>query len=742
MAKNIEVQIQFKAAVIYIIVALGVVAMILYLSNLRKNIASQRHKIENQHTLLSAANNLLFAVSEAQSSASLYLSTKSKKYFNNYIQSIDNVENLIDGIIEFKPEEAEKLHRIENLLREQAQNITKLNLQFAEPNPVNLLNERLQEYEPYSKEDTLYTSDIQIDTIIVPLPSKKELKRMNNAFNPKKNRVEIVVNQQTNTVRMVEVDSSAIVYEVGDIAQKAQKIYEQNIKTIEKRVGELISSEKDIASEISALLLEFHRETLSATLSIIDESEEAIDRNYLYSTIGGILALVLILVFIALIITDIKKGRRMRQALEAANERTRQLMESRHKLLLSVSHDIKSPLNSILGYLALMKSDPNVRSMQNSSEHILSMLENLLEFSNLEQGTLQKSLSDFNLRNLFEDIYDMFLPLAGQKALLLSFSADNVRIQSDRVKFKQIVINLVSNAIKYTPNGAVAFEAIYDKNELEIKIKDTGVGIPAEKLPQLFMPFSRIEENNAVAEGTGLGMFVVKGLVELLGGKITIDSKVGEGTAITVTMPAERSRKTILQGVKKIKVYDDDPVMLKMVSDMLLRLGHKVVDSDCDLILTDMEMGDISGLDILHGAAGDVPIVVMTGRADFSTQTATELGFDGFLAKPFTIESLREIVGNGELLDDFFGDNREEIMALFRTATEEHLSILKQSLADNDFKQAQAVCHKMYPMFAQMGYPTEELRQMDAHRNNEYEGWQKDVEVIMNYETNSQINNK
>jgi len=407
-----------------------------------------------------------------------------------------------------------------------------------------------------------------------------------------------------------------------------------------------------------------------------------------------------------------------------------------------VSHDIKSPLNSILGYLALMKSDPDVRSMQNSSEHILSMLENLLEFSNLEQGTLQKSMSDFNLRNLFEDIYDMFLPLAGQKALLLSFSADNVRIQSDRVKLKQIVINLVSNAIKYTPNGAVAFEAIYDKNELEIKIKDTGVGIPAEKLPQLFMPFSRIEENNAVAEGTGLGMFVVKGLVELLGGKITIDSKVGEGTAITVTMPAERSRKTILQGVKKIKVYDDDPVMLKMVSDMLLRLGHKVVDSDCDLILTDMEMGDISGLDILHEAAGDVPVVVMTGRADFSTQTATELGFDSFLAKPFTIESLREIVGNGELLDDFFGDNREEIMALFRTATEENLSILKQSLADNDFKQAQAVCHKMYPMFAQMGYPTEELRQMDAHRNNEYEGWQKDVEVIMNYETNSQINNK
>ena len=721
MAKSIEFQIRFKAVIIYVTVALGVIAMTVYLNNLRKNISSQRLEIENQHILLSATNDLMFAVNEAQSSASLYLSTKNRKHFNNYTQFVDSVENLIGVIIKFKPAEQEKLHRIENLLREQAQNIRKLNIQFAEPNPVEVLNERLQEYEPHLKEDSLFTSDIQIDTIITKLPRKKSSKRT---------MVEIVVNQQTNTVKTVEIDSSAIVYEVGDIAQKAQEIYDQNIKTIEKRVGKLMSSDKDIASEISALLLELHKETLDATLSIIGNSEKLIEQNYVYSTAGGVLALGFILIFIILIITDINKGRKARRELEIANERTRQIMESRHKLLLSVSHDIKSPLNSILGYLELMENNPNVRSMQNSSEHILAMMENLLEFSNLEQGTLQKSLSDFNLKDLFEDIYNMFLPLTNQKKLDFSFTANDVKIRTDRIKLKQIVINLVSNAVKYTPNGAVNFEAVFHKNRLKIKVKDTGAGIPDEKLPQLFLPFSRVEENNALAEGTGLGMFVVKGLADLLSGQITVHSKVGKGTTITIAMPAENSLKEIPKGVKKIKVYDDDSVAVKMVSDMLLRLGHKVVGADFDLILTDMEMGMISGLDILQQHSG-LPVVVMTGRADFSTQKAIELGFDGFLSKPFTLESLREIVGDGETLDDFLGDNRDEIMALFRVSVEENFAILKQSLADNNFKQAQFVCHKLFPTFAQMGYPTDELRKMDAHRNNEYNGWKSDVEKIL-----------
>jgi CheY-like chemotaxis protein len=183
--------------------------------------------------------------------------------------------------------------------------------------------------------------------------------------------------------------------------------------------------------------------------------------------------------------------------------------------------------------------------------------------------------------------------------------------------------------------------------------------------------------------------------------------------------------------VKRIKVYDDAPIVVKMVSDLLLRLGHKVVDQDYDLVITDMEMGAISGLDILHQEADAIPVVVMTGRSDFSAQKAIELGFDQFLAKPITIDSLREVVGDGESLSDLFADNSKEIMRLFLTSSKENMAILQQALSKGDFEQAQAVCHKMYPLFAQLGYPAQELGKMDAHRSGPYKGWQEDVKKIV-----------
>ena len=733
MARSIEFHIRFMAVVIYLIVALGVAGMMMYLNSLRENVSSQRLEIENQYTLLAATNNLMLAVNNAQSLASLYISSRNRSHLDNYTHSIDYIESLIDTLVMFRPNEEETLHRIVDLMRVQSRDIKRLNVQFAERNPIGLIHERLKEVEPHIvRIDSVYTQSVRRDTVITETSSRRGfLKRLGEVFSPGKDSVTVVVSEWSDTVRTVRVDTLAIMYEVGDLARMALEAYEKNIKEIEKRVGVLMTSNQEIATEVTAMLLEFHGQTLRTTLSLIDASGEAIQQNYLQSTRGGALALVLILIFIILIITDINKGRRRRRALEAANERTRQLMESRHKLLLSVSHDIKTPLSSVLAYLSRMKSDPDVRSMQSSSEHVLAMLENLLEFSSLEQGTLQTSLSNFNSKELFTDIYSMFLPLAQQKGLALSFEAEEVRIESDRVKLKQIVINLVSNAIKYTPSGTVSFTAKYRPQALSMEVIDTGVGIPAERFPQLFLPFARVEEHVGVAEGTGLGMFVVKGLTELLGGSIAVQSKVDEGTVVTVTIPVERSVKEIPKGVKRIKVYDDDPVVVKLISDMLLRLGHKVVDSNYDLILTDMEMGDISGLDILHQVAGAVPVVLFTGRADFSVQKAESLGFDGFLAKPVTQEALREVVGEGDLLTDFLADNRDEILALFYSATQENCSILKNALADNNFRQAQAVCHKMLPMFAQLDYPTGALRNMDAHRDGEYEGWQKDVEQIL-----------
>lgn len=729
MAKDLEHKIRFEAAIIYMIVAIGVIAMVVYLNGLRRGVVSRRVEITRQQALLSATNRLVFDMGEAQLSSSLYLSTKQPRYLRDYSGTVERIGVLIDTLVVLNPGNEPKLLRIELLLGQQAQKITSLNRQFTRTNPVVVINERLEHYEPQLSPDTLIVS-VRKDTVVGKAPRKRFFRRLADVFHPRKDSVQVIVHEQTDTIRTSSRDSLGIISEVGDIARQAQQDYELNLRTIEQQVSAMIVADKEIAGEVFALLSELHQETLDATMVTLDANEKTIERNYLYSVIGGSVALVLILIFIGLIITDINKGRAARRALESANRQIRQIMENRHRLLLSVSHDIKSPLNSMLGYLGMMQCDDRVRSMQNSSEHILSMLENLLEFSSLEQGSLQISRSDFNLRDLCREICDMFLPLADQKQLAICFDADDLRITLDRVKLKQIVANLVSNAVKYTQSGEIRLQATFVDGNLRVEVRDTGAGIPAAKIPLLFRPFSRIEENNTLAEGSGLGLFVVKGLTDLLGGAITVDSTPGEGTRITVCLPAMRAAREIPHGVKRVRVYDDDPVMVNMVSGLLQQLGHTVVEARPDMILTDMEMGETSGLDILHKAGG-VPVVVMTGRADFSTQKAHELGFDGFLAKPFTVEALREMVGEGDVSDDLLGDDREAILSLFRTATADNFATLREALAADDFAKAQALCHKMYPMFAQLGYPAAELRKVDMHRDNPYAGWREDVEKIL-----------
>jgi Response regulator receiver domain. len=144
-----------------------------------------------------------------------------------------------------------------------------------------------------------------------------------------------------------------------------------------------------------------------------------------------------------------------------------------------------------------------------------------------------------------------------------------------------------------------------------------------------------------------------------------------------------------------------------------------------------MEMGETKGTDILK-EKGNIPIIVMTGRGDFSLETAISHGFSGYLAKPFNLESIKEVIGVGyNDFDSFKLEEDEEILQLFKTSTKENIIKLNNALKNCDFNMAQATCHKMYPMFAQFGYPTEELKRMDLNRENEYNGWQNDVKNLL-----------
>ena len=769
MAKGIEHNIRLNAAIIYLIVGLACCTMVFYLYNIRGNIEEQQKEIERHRKSLALTNDLVYAVSGIQAAGGKYISTGNPRYLRSYREQIIQIGVLIDSITVTGGGDVKQpgLLKLDTLLRRQMAVVYELGTKLAGENPLDDINKKLRDLEPVRRRDSVWVTTVNQDTIVDAAPKKGFFRRLWRAFAPGRDSVVVLSNQHINTLNITLPDTLAIIREVDSVVRVAGEGYYKNIRVIGRQVGRLAASDQEIMEQISAVLMEMYSGSLNSILAAVDESERIIARNYIYSVVGGGVALVLVFILIAVIVNGVNKARMARTALERVNIKDRQIMESRHKLLLSVSHDLKTPLNSILGYLELQRSEgADVRSMLSSGNYILSLWENLIEFSGIEQGTLKVSPAPFGLREFFETITAMFEPLAAKKGIAFEYAfhfGEEDTVTGDYLKIKQVIVNLISNAVKYTVKGSVRLEATLVENSLVCRIKDTGAGIPDELKTEIFTPFRRVEENNALAEGSGLGLYVVRELTSLLGGSVELVSQVGKGSEFTVTVPVEKvepgapggDRLPVENGVPlRISVIDDDAVLLSVAGEMLTALGHTVSTVSrmedivtCDIILADMEMGTFTGLDVLKNA-GDTPVVIMTARSGFTGEEAVSLGFAAYIPKPFTIYSLERVFGRVKAPSDppegeevpphlkaLFGEDVEamrETLEVFRIATEMNLASLREALENNDYLTARGLCHKMLPMFAQLGYAETAgiLRKVDMHLNEEYGGWQADVEKI------------
>ena len=773
MKQRLEDKIRINAVLAYLIVAALCGVMVFYIYKAKKEIDSHRQYIEQSYLPLRLTHELAYAVNQAQSEANFFIITKQSSYLQRFRDNSILVGTLIDSLFTYMPLDTARqrlLLSLRELLLQKEKIAATLQEQLAAQNPLDSLNKKMQEYALLNFGDSLFVAIRKKDTIINITPQRGFWQRLSNVFSPSKS---IDTLRRVNTLNadtlLKAVDiRKHILEELNRSLTQASRKYKLKINAIEREIAQLILTDQKISLQISTILKEFHYQTSANTLEKVKESEERINKNYNLIILGGIAALLLILIFILLIISDVNKGYAARKALERANERTRQIMESRHRLLLSVSHDIKTPLNSILGYLELWEDAQHIDktalfSMQNSGKHILALLENLLGFSSLEQGTLQVTENEFNLYDLCAETTEMFRPLAQQKQLAFhsSLTIDkNFSVYSDRLKIKQIIINILSNAIKYTTKGEVCFEVKANNELTDFIVSDTGAGIPQDQHNNIFEAFSRVADNVKLAEGSGLGMFVVKGLVELLNGTIDISSTVGKGTRITVSIPLKTTIINTVFKAKHVLLIDDDFSFLSLLKDMLIKLGHSVDlchtiaeinecishISDYDMVITDMEMGEISGRDILTQVKKSnvhIPVIIMTGHGDYNSITAAEQQFDGYLAKPVDLNSLALLLGSKinkpvalTSLEEMFDSDKvaiREILDIFITSTTNNIDSLNTALANNDFNTAQHICHKMLPMFLQLNITNVSnlLKKMDLAHDNEYPQWKEDVKMII-----------
>ncbi|WP_080905553.1 ATP-binding protein [Parabacteroides sp. Marseille-P3160] len=772
MSNTIEKNIRLKAALIYIVVAGICGGVTFFVFQFRKNIDQQREQLEQYTNELILAEGFIREVNQTQAEINQYAATRVTRYYTRYQRNLEEVDSLIYSLklIITDSVQYKKLDTIRTLLRAKGTVVARLNQQFMQANPIDTISEVLSTYVPPQKTQSYAITTLKQDTVTKTPQKKGFWKRFSELISPKEpDSVQTVTTVKTEMVKIPTTDSLEIVPEIKGYAAQASSNYTEQIRAIEKHVRELLASEQKISFQITNLVIDFYSQTVFSRLREIHESEEWIRKNNLYSIISGIIALILIFIFILLIINDVNQGYRARKTLEEANQRIKQIMESRHQLLLAVSHDIKTPLNSILGYLELKEkgsslSQEEIRSMQYSGQHILSLLNNLLDFSSIEQGTLRLTQTVFSPREICAEIARMFEPIARRKQLHFTYHFDMkelLAVSSDSLKIKQILSNILSNAFKYTTEGGVMFNASYKENSLDFHIIDTGAGIPKEEQERIFEAFARVESNNSLAEGSGFGLFVVKGLVDLLKGEIHLVSDKGRGTRIEIRIPVkeEKSEAITKEAGKYILVVDDDYPFLTMIKNMLTQLGHHPITCSnlsefgkeisrplaYDYVLTDMEMGSFNGIDVLkavQNTSSPIPVLVMTARANIDPEAIRAEGFAAYLPKPITMQVLSQQFGGQVpkensfgLLDEMLDDDAEslrDVLELFISSSATQIAYLQQAVAANDFANAQTICHKMLSMFMQIGASdvTVFLKRMDSLRGKKadvYPQWKEDM---------------
>ena len=761
--RKYESRVKQNAVIIYIMASLLCAGMIYYIANMKHSINFQKENINKNEQILNLTNILIEEINKAQSYANLYTFSSNKNHLNNFNILISKISVLNDSILSLHDNNSNKetLNEITKLLRKKEHIIKEIDNQFNDFNPYTEIYSIINNYQPKIKRTSV--SKITQDTIIYKTEKKSFIERLSAVFSPDKSLDSLVVVSKTiiDTINKNDEETENLLNELQLHTEKGRKKYIKQIELLESKYNNLILSDQQISEEISDLLIVLHKQTLDSVINEIEKSEILIDRNINISISIACLALLVILTFIFFIFYDIKKVIAARKATEEAKKRTEEIMESRHKLLLSVSHDIKAPLSSILGYLELMQIDSKknednrkISSMKSSAEHILSLLSNLLNFSRLDQGKETVIFSEFNIGKICDNLVEMFTPLAESKQLSLEYENklnDKIYIKSDALKIKQILSNLLSNAIKYTIKGNVNFSVCCNEKEIIFNIIDEGIGIPQDKLNDIFKPFSRIDNKESIIEGNGFGLFVVKGLIDLLNGEIEVKSELDKGSHFVVKIPVEFVNikdekeesidiKELKSAVKKnILVVDDDNTLLTVISSMLKKLEiycdicHSSVEFEeyCknidyyDIVLTDREMGAFSGLDVLNKIKELNPhkeVVLMTARSEYNKDIAIQKGFDNYLKKPFSIKDLALLLNsnidytenndnNSRYSNDFpelcsMFDNDEEsiknILNIFVETTSDNLMLFNNIIDQNDFYSAVNLCHKMCPMFVQL----------------------------------------
>lgn len=610
-----------------------------------------------------------------------------------------------------------------SLLHEKDQNTLQMLRVLSEANDSLLSASEIEEIISEQQDSVITQQRVQHRVItkrdsLITTPKKKGFfKRLGEVFAPSKKDTAVLVNTSlevaTDTILEPVKSADSLQHKIR-MATEEKRL--QRRRTIRRTSTRYQRMNTQLTARMDSLIKGYEEEMSVRARQDAELQQEVRMRSA--NIIAGIAigAVFLSAFFLILIMRDITRSNRYRRQLEEANKRAEDLLVAREKLMLAITHDFKAPLGSIMGYTELLSrltEDERQRfyldNMKSSSEHLLKLVSDLLDFHRLDLNKAEVNRIVFNPAQLFEEIRVCFEPLTAAKGLVLQCHIApelSEKYISDPLRIQQIVNNLLSNAVKFTQQGKITLTVGYNASKLTIAVADTGKGMASEDRERIFQEFTRLPGAQG-EEGFGLGLSIVHKLVLLLEGTIDVQSTLGKGSCFTVVLPLFPVGKSIVENkpfgsrikktskdtdaspeetdvsleetdavpamkVIRVLLIDDDKIQLNLTAAMLKQhnidavcceqleeLIEQLRSSTFDVLLTDIQMPAINGFDLVKllrasniPQARNIPVIAVTARSEMDEKALHEHGFAGCLHKPFTVKELLVTLNEGQMSAD------------------------------------------------------------------------------------------
>lgn len=533
------------------------------------------------------------------------------------------------------------------------------------------------------------------NTYTIRHKKKGFFKRLAEVFAPKEDSTlvnNVVQEEYTDTINEIYNPVDTITNMLADIQHKVLQTQQKQNRMLDVRIERLRAAGNELSKRVNQLLEAIEKEEQEASKTkLVQEREIRRDAARTMANIA-IAAILMVLLFSIVIARDIARNDHYRRELEKAKLYAENLLVAREKLMLTITHDIKAPAGSIIGYIDLLMRLVKDRrqllylgNMKSSARHLLDLVTSLLDYHRLEAGKMDIQRIAFSPNELLTHIYNGFLPLTGKKGLKLSLQmqfSPSLTLEGDPFRIRQIVENLLSNALKFTASGEITLRAEYREETFVLSVADTGCGMNEQEQQRIFQEFTRLRSAQG-QEGFGLGLSITRKLVELLKGEITVESIPGEGSTFRVAVPLHAlasqtaEQKTAVperfrHRLQHILLIDDDRIQMQLTEAMLVNV---LADEQCgkpdircceqpeevfslllstefDLVLTDLQMPAMNGIELLrrirsleHPQGRTIPVVAITARGDMSEADFRAKGFAGMLQKPFNRQDLLSMLG-------------------------------------------------------------------------------------------------